>query len=389
MLAEALIAPAMPSTTARAGGVFLPIITSLAAQSDSAPGPSSRRVGAFLVQAQLQSAAHSSALFLTAAAQNLLALKLAAEVTGAPLADAWMAWFRAASVPALASLALTPLLVYTIYPPEVKETPGAPAAARARLQAMGPLSRPEQLMCAAMALAVSLWVGGEALGVPPVLAAMLALVSLLLSGVLAWSDCLAERSAWDTLLWFSVLVAMSGQLNSLGLVRAAADGAAAALAAARLAPAAVALLVNFCYFAAHYAFASQTAHVGALLAACLAVMLAGGVPPVLASLSLAFTTNLFGGISHYSSGQSAVYYGAGFTKLADTLRVVRLRRCSSRCADSAPDAGRHLRAGQPGGLGDGRLCLVEGHRPVLIVDARDSEFSFRTPKLGWSSILLH
>jgi len=36
-----------------------------------------------------------------------------------------------------------------------------------------------------------------------------------------------------------------------------------------------------------------------------------GVPPILATLTLAFNTNLFGGISHYASGQSAVYYGAG------------------------------------------------------------------------------
>lgn len=36
--AEALIAPAMPSTTARAGGIFMPIINSLALASDSKPG---------------------------------------------------------------------------------------------------------------------------------------------------------------------------------------------------------------------------------------------------------------------------------------------------------------------------------------------------------------
>ena len=176
----------------------------------------------------------------------------------------------------------------------------------------------------AMALAVSLWMAGEAIGVSSVLAAMLALCALLLSGVLAWSDCLAEKGAWDTLLWFAALVGMSGQLNSLGLVKVAADGVAAAMAAAHLSWPAVAVVANLAYFAMHYLFASQTAHVGALLAACLAVMLAAGVPPVLGTLTLAFTTNLFGAITHYSSGQAAVYYGAGFTDLRSTFRMVRL-----------------------------------------------------------------
>lgn len=55
VLSEAAISPAMPSTTARAGGIFLPIIKSLAEASDSLPkDPSARKLGAFLVQAQLQ-----------------------------------------------------------------------------------------------------------------------------------------------------------------------------------------------------------------------------------------------------------------------------------------------------------------------------------------------
>jgi DASS family divalent anion:Na+ symporter len=50
-------------------------------------------------------------------------------------------------------------------------------------------------------------------------------------------------------------------------------------------------------------------------------MLAGGVPPVLATLSLAFTTNLFGGLTHYASGQAAVYYGSGYVGLQSMLRM--------------------------------------------------------------------
>ncbi len=50
-VAEALIAPAMPSTTARAGGIFMPIMRSLSLAAGSKPNdPSSKRLGSYLVQ---------------------------------------------------------------------------------------------------------------------------------------------------------------------------------------------------------------------------------------------------------------------------------------------------------------------------------------------------
>lgn len=54
-LSEAMIAPAMPSTTARAGGIFVPIINSLSRSADSLPKDhSSNKLGAFLIHSQFQ-----------------------------------------------------------------------------------------------------------------------------------------------------------------------------------------------------------------------------------------------------------------------------------------------------------------------------------------------
>ena len=239
---EAIIAPAMPSTTARAGGVFVPVIKSLALAADSLPNSGPRRLGAFLVMSQLQCCAHSSAMFLTGAAQNLLCFKLASEL-GYAVANPWMTWFAAGFVPALTMLLILPRLVFALFPPEIKETPEAPAVATAKLELLGPLTRGETIMLMAMAGAVTLWVGGEAIGVAPVAAAMLALCGLLGSGVLTWDDCLRETAAWDTLAWFAILVGMAGQLNALGLVSFLSNGVGGILAGLALPwPAALALL---------------------------------------------------------------------------------------------------------------------------------------------------
>ncbi|XP_042492291.1 dicarboxylate transporter 2, chloroplastic-like [Macadamia integrifolia] len=320
-ISEALIAPAMPSTTARAGGVFLPIIKSLSLSAGSRPGdPSSKKLGSYLVQSQFQSSANSSALFLTAAAQNLLCLKLAEEL-GVKIASPWVSWFKAASLPAFVALLVTPFILYKLCPPETKDTPDAPAMATKRLEQMGPVTRNEWVMVGTMVLAVSLWVFGEALGIASVVAAMLGLSILLLLGVLDWDDCLSEKSAWDTLAWFAVLVGMAGELTNLGIVTWMSDCVAKSLQCLSLSwPAAFGVL-QAAYFFIHYLFASQTGHVGALFSAFLAMHLAYGVPGVLAALALAYNTNLFGAITHYSSGQAAVYYGAGYVDLPDIFKV--------------------------------------------------------------------
>ncbi len=54
---------------------------------------SSRKLGTFLVMSQFQGSVNSSAMFLTAAAQNLLCMKLATEL-GVIIASPWLTWFK-------------------------------------------------------------------------------------------------------------------------------------------------------------------------------------------------------------------------------------------------------------------------------------------------------
>lgn len=138
---------------------------------------------------------------------------------------------------------------------------------------------------------------------------MLGLSILLSLGVLDWDDCLSEKSAWDTLAWFAVLVGMAGQLTNLGIVSWMSNCVAKALQSLSLSWQAAFGVLQASYFLIHYLFASQTGHVGALYSAFLAMHLASGVPGVLAALALAYNTNLFGALTHYSSGQAAVYFG--------------------------------------------------------------------------------
>lgn len=138
---------------------------------------------------------------------------------------------------------------------------------------------------------------------------MLGLSILLLTGVLEWDDCLSEKSAWDTFAWFAIVVGMSEQLSALGIVTWMSNYVSMSLVSLSLSWPLELVLLQLAYFSIHYMFASQTGHVGALYAAFLGMHLASGVPGGLSALALAYNTSLFGALTHYSSGQAAVYFG--------------------------------------------------------------------------------
>lgn len=320
-LSEAAISPAIPSTTARAGGIFLPIIKSLAVTAESHPKDgSAKKLGAYLIQSQMQCSSSSSALFLTAAAQNLLCLKLA-EGLGVKVSSKWLTWLKVSCVPAVVSILVTPVVLYKIFPPEMKDTPDAPIMAKRKLEQMGKIKTDQWVMLVVMLVTVALWIAGEALKLASVITAMLGLSLLLALGVLDWNDCLSEKSAWDTLAWFGVLIGMATQLTTLGVVAWMSDGVANFLKSLSMHWSGAFCILQAAYFFIHYLFASQTGHVAALYSAFLGMCLASKVPGLFATLVLGYNTNLFGALTHYSSGQAAVYYGAGYVELRDVFKL--------------------------------------------------------------------
>ena len=113
-ITDALIAPGFPSNTAR-GGVLYPIILSLAQGSGSVPGDEGkRRLGGYLMFCGMASLSISSALWLTATSANPIGVSLAAEHG---LHVNFGSWLLVASVPALATIALLPLVLYKLVSP--------------------------------------------------------------------------------------------------------------------------------------------------------------------------------------------------------------------------------------------------------------------------------
>jgi divalent anion:Na+ symporter, DASS family len=327
-LAELTIAPVTPSNTARGGAIMHPIMRGIAASFDSDPDKGTQdRIGKYLALVNYHANPITSAMFITATAPNPLVVKLIADATGAQIQLSWAGWALAMLLPGLVALALMPWVIYLLHPPQIKSTPDAARLARRKLAEQGPVNRGEKIMLGVFVLLLLLWAGvpamllGPAWAVDPTTAAFVGLGLLLLSGVLDWEDVLKEKSAWDTIVWFSALVMMATYLNKLGLIGWFSATLEAAIGRLGLGWAGASALLLLAYLYAHYMFASTTAHITAMFAAFYGAGLALGAPALPFALMMAAASNIMMTLTHYATGTSPVIFGSGFTTLAEWWRV--------------------------------------------------------------------
>jgi DASS family divalent anion:Na+ symporter len=314
-LTDLLLAPAIPSVTARSGGIVFPVVLSISKAFGSDPDHSPRKLGAFLIQTIFQAGTISSAMFLTAMAGNPMILNL---VRGYEVNVSWTDWATAAIVPGIVSLICIPYLIYKIYPPEIKNTPQASEQSRQELLAMGDLKMPELFMLGVFIILIVLWSFGSPF-LSATMTALIGLVLLLLTRVLHWEDVLKEKGAWDTLIWFATLLTLAGYITKFGLSGWFGDVVKEHFAGVNWGWGLI--ILSMVYFYAHYFFASNLAHIGALFLPFFVVAVNLGAPVKLTTLILGFISSLFGSLTHFGSGPAPILYGANFVKIGDWWRL--------------------------------------------------------------------
>ena len=220
-IADLILAPAMPSVTARSGGIILPISKSIDQVLDSEPGPKQKRLGEFLTMTCFQFTPITGAMFMTGMAANPLCATLAKEGLGIGLA--------------------------------------------ALLFAMGAVN---------------------------------------------WKDVLADKAAWDTVVWFGVIISLATGLTSLGFIKWMSAGFASMLTGMDWMT--TFILLGFAYIYLHYVFATASGHVAAMYVPFAAVAIGAGAPPLMVAVCFAIFSNFMWGITEYAGGPGPIYFGQGF-----------------------------------------------------------------------------
>jgi len=317
-LADVILAPFTPSNTARSAGTIFPIIRNLPPLYGSQPNtPSARRIGGYVMWTALAATSVSSSLFLTALAPNLLAIELIRKTTNIQVT--WMQWFVGFAPAGIFLLLILPLLVFVLYPPEVKHGAQAVRWAAQELAKLGPISWHECLLAGLVCFAILLWVFADRY-VHPTTVALTVVGLMLVVGLLSWDDVVANHESWKALILMATLVTLAGGLNRTGFVAWFAEGMSFATSA--LPPLATIAALLAVYFFSHYMFASITAHVTAMMPIMLAIgARSPGVPIEQFALLLAFSHGLMGVLTPYATTSGPVYLGSGYISTADFWRL--------------------------------------------------------------------
>ncbi|MDR2055553.1 MAG: anion permease [Desulfovibrio sp.] len=304
-----VISPATPSNTARSGGIVYPIFRSISVTLGSEPGATAKKVGSYLSLLCNGVSLTTAGAFLTASAPNLLLFSLAVSVVGAEIS--WGEYALAVLPSLFTLLLLLPLLYYVLCKPELKKIDNK-AIARDGLQKLGPMSAQEKKLALLFLSALALWSSSHWTKIDAGAVALLFIAGILFFRVISWDSMLQEKSAWSTFIWYGAMIGLSSGLSKLGFFKWLGTVVMPYFSFAGMNPAMVMILLIAGSFPLRYIFAGVGPYVGAMVPVFLTLAKAGGVPPILAAVSLCATVSLGALFTHFGHGVSVVIYGGGY-----------------------------------------------------------------------------
>jgi len=305
---ELVLGPVIPSVTARGGGVMAPIVNSLARALGSTPENERRRTGAYLVLVGAHANLIAAAMFLTGMAANPQLRMAALDVFGVQWD--WATWLQGSWLPALVGMALLPLFLHRLSPPDDISVHAAHQEAVAELRAMGPWTPRQLALGALLAAMIAGWATESLHGLHSTGVALIGVTAILALGIDDWTSFTGDRAAWDALIWLGGLVAMAERLKTEGVVEwfsAHMSGWVGGYSGV-----AAAIVLALIYFFSMYGFSMLTGHVVALSAGFFVVGQAAGTPPLLMVALISYFSNLCGCLTNYSTGPVVIYFQLGY-----------------------------------------------------------------------------
>lgn len=318
-IADGILAPFIPSNSARSGGTLYPIVSSIPPMLGSTPDKEPRKVGSYLVWVSLAATCVTSSMFFTGLAPNLLAMTTAQQ-SGVEVIS-WMGWFMAFLPCGILLFLATPFLTYIFYPPTSKGSPEAVEWAKEELSKLGATTLKEWLMLALAVFALVLWIfGGKFIDATAV--ALTVMIGMVLLGIVTWNDIIGNKAAWNVLAWFGSLVTLANGLKNVNFLNFIAGICKENLQGVDPVTAMIILVVLF--YLLHYFFASTTAHVTALLGLFITIATSVNSDPAYVrevTLYLMLTLGVMGILTPYGTGPSPVWFGSGYVSGKDFWRL--------------------------------------------------------------------
>ncbi|KAJ2032744.1 hypothetical protein GGH92_005614 [Coemansia sp. RSA 2673] len=306
-LAELVLAPFIPSNTARGGGIVYPIVETVIASLDIDTDGGENPTGGFLVMVASTANLLSSSLFITGMAGNPIVASKATSIFG--IEFGFSDWVVGASVPTLLLLCILPPALRLFLRPRVNYTQLSREIRRQHLE-MGQVSSNELKLCGTLLTCLVLWVGSPYFGIDATVVAYMAIVVLTLLDVLTWDDIVKNYKAWDTFFWLASFITLAEQLSALGVTDWIGNSLSQSLHESS--PLVCTLTLALAYFFSMYLFSSISSHVVAFAGPFFAAGNILGCPPKLLTILIALFSSMAGVLTPFSTGSVAIYASCGY-----------------------------------------------------------------------------
>ncbi|KAJ2495789.1 hypothetical protein IWW47_003942 [Coemansia sp. RSA 2052] len=306
-LAELVLAPFIPSNTARGGGIVYPIVESIISSLEIGSEGGENATGGFLAMVASTANLLSSSLFITGMAGNPIVASKATSIFGIEFGFA--DWLIGASVPTLTLLFILPPALRLFLRPRVNFAQLSRELREQHLE-MGQASPDELKLCGTLLTCLILWVGSPYFGIDATVVAYMAIVILTLLDVLTWDDIVKNYKAWDTFFWLASFITLAEQLSALGVTDWIGNSLSRSLHESS--PLACTLSLALAYFFSMYLFSSISSHVVAFAGPFFAAGSILGCPPKLLTILIALFSSMAGVLTPFSTGSVAIYASRGY-----------------------------------------------------------------------------
>ncbi len=318
---DLILSPATGSNSSRTTIIY-PIFRNIAEGTGSTPDKKPRKLGAFLTVLMYASSQGTAALFLTGMATNAITVSLITEMMNINIT--WGTWIMASIVPAGLFLLLAPLVIYKIYPPELKSLDEVKPIAEAGLKELGPVSSAEKKLAVLFVLAILGWMfGGKVpflnLGMQVVGFVFLALTLLL--RVLDWNDVMEAKGAWSIFIWYGAFYGIASSLSTAGFYTWLADLFSKVLDLSQVNGILVTFILVISSLVVRYFFVSNSAFVASFYPVLLTIAMTTKANPMVISLLLAFFASYGALLTHYGNGAGLITFASEYVPQKDFWRV--------------------------------------------------------------------
>ena len=310
MITDLILSPATPSNTARSGGIVYPIFRNVAITLGSEPGETARKIGSFITIAGYTISLSTSAVFLTACAPNIMTAGFAKDILKVDIG--WAQWFMYMSVPALLVCFVAPLILYKLYPPEIKDIPNHKELSQEGLKEMGPMSGKEKILLVLFVLAVIGWATSSITKVGATAIALLFFATASIFKLIDWKNVLNNNGAWNTLIWYGAIMGLSGILAKAKFFTWLAKVFGESFSFTGLNPIVVLGALLVVSVLVRYVFASMGAYVAAFVPVLFTVGLLAKAPALPLALLIAASSAFGCLLTHYGGAVGPVMFGTGY-----------------------------------------------------------------------------